>query len=192
MTSLAHPGLARRLGAPPPPTAAPGYPPQYAVCGLAPACPRRTPEAPFFRGLHRLAVDDGPAGAGLAAQEPPHRGEQRVVNPRPGPSSPPNPKVVVDRKPVPGQRGTTIPPATGPSPTPDTSLTSGVLVQRNWTNRVRKPTQPGGGWWNAPWAGCPSAGRSWCATTRSHPITLVCFNWLVHLSGTAVNGASLI
>ena len=50
----------------------------------------------------------------------------------------------------------------------------------------------GGGWWNAPWAGCPSAGRYWCATTRSHPITWVCSNWHVPLSGTAVNGASLI
>ena len=55
-----------------------------------------------------------------------------------------------------------------------------------------KPTRPGGGWWNAPWAGCPSAGRYWCATTRSRPITWVCSNWHVPLSGTAVNGASLI
>ena len=37
-----------------------------------------------------------------------------------------------------------------------------------------------------------SAGRYWYATTRSHPITLVCSNWHVPLSGTAVNGASLI
>ncbi len=73
-------------------------------------------------------------------------------------------------------RGMIIPPTTGPSPTPDTSRRSGVLARRNWTNRARRPTRPGGGWWNAPWAGCPSAGRYWCATTRSHPITWVCSN----------------
>ena len=44
------------------------------------------------------------------------------------------------------------------------ALISGELAKRNWTNRARRPTRPGGGWWNAPWAGCPSAGRSWCAT----------------------------
>ena len=66
------------------------------------------------------------------------------------------------------------------------------MAEACWANRARKPTRPGGGWWNAPWAGCPSAGRYWSATTRSHPITLVCSNWHVLLSGTAVNGASLI
>ena len=54
-----------------------------------------------------------------------------------------------------------------------------------------KTFPPGGGWWNAPWAGCPSAGRYWCATTRSPPTTWACFNWLVPSSGTAVNAASL-
>ena len=89
-------------------------------------------------------------------------------------------------------RGMITPQATEPSPTPDTSRTSGVLAKRNWTNLARRPTQRGGGWWNGPWAGCPSAGRYWCATTRSHPITWVCSNCHVPLSGTAVNGASLI
>ena len=42
------------------------------------------------------------------------------------------------------------------------------------------------------WLGYPSAGQYWCAMTRSPPITWVCSNWHVPLSGTAVNGASLI
>ena len=49
----------------------------------------------------------------------------------------------------------------------------------------KKPIQPGGGWWNAPWAGDPSAGPYWCDRPKSHPITLACSNWLVPLSGTA-------
>ena len=48
----------------PPPAAAPEYPPQCDVCVPLPACPRRNLAAPFFGGLHRLAVNDGSAGTG--------------------------------------------------------------------------------------------------------------------------------
>ncbi len=59
------------------------------ICRLRPftCLPASYPRGPLFpwssfRGLHRLAVDDGPAGAGLAAQEPSHRGEQGIVGSR--------------------------------------------------------------------------------------------------------------
>ena len=85
----------------------------------------------------------------------------------------------------------TIPQATGPLPLSSTVRISGALGRRSWINGAGKPSPRGDGWWNAPWAGCPSAGRYWCATTRSPPITWACFNWLVPSSGTAVNAASL-
>ena len=31
--------------------------------------------------------------------------------------------------------------------------------------------RPGGGWWNVPSPGCPSAEEYWCATTRRHLIS---------------------
>lgn len=37
----------------------------------------------------------------------------------------------------------------------------------------RNATSPVAGWWSAPWPSCPSAGRSWCDTTRKQPITSV-------------------
>ena len=53
----------------------------------------------------------------------------------------------------------TIPPATGPLPPSSTVRTSGALGRRSWTDGERRPFRPDGGWWNAPWPGCPSAGR---------------------------------
>ena len=88
-------------------------------------------------------------------------------------------------------KGMTIPQATGQLPPFSTVRISGALGRRSWTNGERNPSPPDGGWWNAPWAGSPSAGRYWCATTRSRPITWACFNWLVPSSGTAVGDASL-
>ena len=35
-----------------------------------------------------------------------------------------------------------------------------------------KRFRPAAGWWSAPWPGCRSAGRSWCAMTRKRPTTL--------------------
>ena len=54
-----RPGPECRRDALPPPAAVPRYPPRCGVCGPSPSCRRRNPEAPFFRGLHRLTVDEG-------------------------------------------------------------------------------------------------------------------------------------
>ena len=53
-----RPGPECRRDALPPPAAAPGYPPRCGVCGPSPSCQRRSLWAPFFTGLHRLAIDD--------------------------------------------------------------------------------------------------------------------------------------
>ena len=68
-----------RPDAPPPPAAVPGYPLRCGVFALSPSCLRRTLWAPFFSGFHRLAVDDGRTGCGLAALSLPQHGMQRVV-----------------------------------------------------------------------------------------------------------------
>ena len=94
-----HPGLARWPGVQLLPTADLEYPPRYAAYVPSPSCPRRSPEAPFFRGLYALAVDNRPAGTGLAAQGLPDPGEQGVMDSRPGSIPPPNPEVVVDQLP---------------------------------------------------------------------------------------------
>ena len=84
------------------------------------------------------------------------------------------------------EKGMTIPPATGPLPPSSTVRTSGALG-RSWTGGERGPLRPDGGWWNAPWPGCPSAGRSWCATTRRHPTTWASSSWPAPCSGTAAS-----
>ena len=46
------------------------------VCVPLPVCQRRNPWAPFFRGLHRLTVDDGRAGRGIPPSSLPNPGAQ--------------------------------------------------------------------------------------------------------------------
>ena len=91
-----RPGVYRQ-GALPPPAAAPGCPPRCGVCGPSPSC-RRRPEAPFFRGLHRLTVDDGRAGTGLATLGLAQLGVQGVMC-LPGAITTPSPEVVEDNAP---------------------------------------------------------------------------------------------
>ena len=78
----------------PPPAAAPGYPPRCGACGPSPSCPRRNLWAPFFRGLHRLAVDDGRAGTGLATLSLAQLGVQDVMYPLPGAITTPGTEVM--------------------------------------------------------------------------------------------------
>jgi len=63
-------GPERPLHAQRPSEANPQCLPRYDVCGPLPSCPRRSPAAPFFRGLGRLAVDAGRTGCGLASLAP--------------------------------------------------------------------------------------------------------------------------
>ena len=44
---------------------------------------RRSLWAPFFRGLHRLAVDDRRAGRSLSSRRFPNPGSQGILNPLP-------------------------------------------------------------------------------------------------------------
>ena len=89
-----RPGPVYRQGALPPPAAVPRYPPRCGACGPSPSCRRRNPEAPFFRGLHRLTVDDGRAGTGLATLGLAQLGVQGVMCPLPGAITTPSPEVV--------------------------------------------------------------------------------------------------
>ena len=50
-----------------PPAAAPPYLPRYDACVPALFCRRRNRAAPFFSSFHRLAVNNGGAGFGMAA-----------------------------------------------------------------------------------------------------------------------------
>ena len=94
-----RPGPVYRQGALPPPAAVPGYPLRYDVCGPLPSCRRRSLWAPFFRGLHRLTVDDGRAGTGLATLGLPQLGVQDAMYPLPGAITTPGPEVVEDNAP---------------------------------------------------------------------------------------------
>ena len=89
-----RPGPECRPDALPPPAAAPGYPPRCGACGPSPSCRRRSLWAPFFRGLHRLAVDDGRAGTGLATLSLAQLGVQDAMYPLPGAITTPGAKVM--------------------------------------------------------------------------------------------------
>ena len=78
-----RPGPEYRRDAPPPPTAVPGCPPRCGVCAPSPSWRRRSLWAPFFSGLHRLAVDDGRTGAALPTLGLSQRGMQCVMRPFP-------------------------------------------------------------------------------------------------------------
>ena len=69
------------------------------ACVPLPSCQRRNPEAPFFRGLHRLAVNDGRAGGGLPSCGFPNPNPQGFLHPFPRPVIPPLPKVPPHRAP---------------------------------------------------------------------------------------------
>ena len=84
---------------PPRPAAIPWYPPRCAACVRLPVCQRRNPEAPFFRGLHRLAIDDRRAGRSLSPSHFPNPDPQGFLNPFPGPVISPLPEVPPDRAP---------------------------------------------------------------------------------------------
>ena len=80
--------------APPPPKASPWCPPRCGVCVRLPSCQRRNLWAPFFRGLHRLAVNysrirDGSAGGGFPSGGFPNPDPQCFLNPLPSPVFPP-------------------------------------------------------------------------------------------------------
>ena len=88
-----------RRDALPPPAAAPEYPPQCDVCVPLPAGPRRNLAAPFFGGLHRLAVNDGSAGTGCPTLGLSQVGKEGVVGPLPGPILTPGAEVMEDNAP---------------------------------------------------------------------------------------------
>ena len=141
-----HPDPGYGPGAPPPPEADRGYPPQYAVYGLSPSCLRRTPEAPFFRSLHALAVDNGPAGTGMSPLTLPYLGNQGVVNPRPGPIPSPDPEVVIDQLPRRQVVWQQTPSTTGAQHVPDAihHLSAGIFSRTTaqpdrWDQRLQNP-----------------------------------------------------
>ena len=94
-----RPGLGCQRDGPPPPTAGPRCPPRCGACVLSLSCPRHSLWAPFFRGLHRLAVDDGRAGAGLTPLSLPQGGVQGAVGPLPGSIPAPGAEVMEDDAP---------------------------------------------------------------------------------------------
>ena len=61
--------------------------------------PASYPRGPLFRGLHRLAVDDGGAGCCLPSFGPSDQGTQCLLNPLPGSLTAPFPKVPPNRAP---------------------------------------------------------------------------------------------
>ena len=84
---------------PPLPAAIPWCPPRCVVCVPLPSCPRRNPEAPFFRGLHRPAVNDGRAGRSLPSRRFPNPLPQGPFNPLPSAVIPPVAEVPPHRPP---------------------------------------------------------------------------------------------
>ena len=65
------------------------YPLRCGVCAQIPSCLRRNPEAPLFRGLHRLAVNDGSTGCSITSFPLPDLAPQRLLNPLPCAIGPP-------------------------------------------------------------------------------------------------------
>ncbi len=86
-------------GAPPRPAAVPGCPAQYVACGPSLSCRRHNPAAPFFGGLHRLAVNNRPTGCRFPARRLTDPDMEGLMNLLPGFLPPPNPEVVVDQLP---------------------------------------------------------------------------------------------
>ena len=82
----------------------------------------------------------------------------------------------------------TIPPIVGPLRITGIARTSGALAKSGWPLMVKNAVRRGGGWWNGRWAGYPSVGGYWCATTRRHRTIWGCCNWLAHSSGIVGNG----
>src|SRR5260370_40202381 len=70
--------------APPRPTTCPSYPRRCAVSALLPSCQHRSREAPFFRGLHRLAVDDRGGRLCFASRGEPDLIPEDIVDLLPG------------------------------------------------------------------------------------------------------------
>ena len=84
---------------PPRPAVIPWCPLRCAACVRRPFYLRHSRAAPFFSGLHRLAVYDGRAGRGLSARRFPHPGPQGRLHSFPGPVIPPFAGVPPDRAP---------------------------------------------------------------------------------------------
>ena len=85
--------------APPRPRAARWCPLRYGACVPTPFCLRHSREAPFFRGFHRLAVDDGPARGGIPSLALPDHGAQCLLHPLPSAVFAPFPEVPPDSAP---------------------------------------------------------------------------------------------
>src|SRR5690606_1125899 len=92
------PGSLRR--ARPLKAAGPTCPRRCGVCGLSPSCRRRSREAPLFRGLDALAVDDGHGGRRLFARGFAGLIAQAVVYPLEGAVVAPLGEIVVDAVPL--------------------------------------------------------------------------------------------
>lgn len=69
------------------------------------------------------------------------------------------------------------------SPRMRTRRLSGASGRRSSMPLVSSAIQPAAGWWSGRWPGGPSAGLSWCATTRRPATTWGCSNSLVACSG---------
>ena len=69
------------------------------ACARIPSCRRRSPEAPLFRGLDALAVDDGSAGDGIPSFFLPDLAAQRLLNPLPSAIGPPFSEIPPHRAP---------------------------------------------------------------------------------------------
>ena len=81
------PGLECWRHVPPRPGAVLKYLLRCDACAQQPSCRHRSLWAPFFRGLHRLAVDDRGAGRSLVSLSLPNPGTQSRLNALPGPIS---------------------------------------------------------------------------------------------------------
>ena len=119
--------------APPPPAAGPGYPPQYVACDPSLSCQRRNPAAPFFGGLHGLAVNNRPAGCRFPAASLTDPDVEGAMNLLPGFLPPPDPEIVVDQLPRRKVMGQETPSAAGAQHIPDgvDNLPAGVF---GWTS----------------------------------------------------------
>jgi hypothetical protein len=97
--SWLHLGLVYLPSVPPPPTVVHWCPPEYAAYAPLSSCQRRTHKAPFFSGLHRLAVHDGSSGLGCFTVKCSQAGTQRIVDLLPHTGAPPLCEVPVNHLP---------------------------------------------------------------------------------------------
>jgi hypothetical protein len=74
----------------------PTYPQRYGACGPLLSCPHRNRRAPFFRGLHALAIHDRCTGTLLAPFKPPEAVSKHVMDSLPSPIVSPLLEVHVD------------------------------------------------------------------------------------------------